>query len=153
MNLDNDLYVTPSAETTSIISNGRVIDNTASINAILSNKDRTKYELKVSRIRQCLDSVSNNVVKEFYELEETYTNYFLSAHMLSSAFFISFYSSDIEAFRLPFDIFPIVTDVTYKTAPKGYHLCSAVIHAPKFKRSVVFYQAILRNTTLKDFAT
>lgn len=46
----NDPYVTPSAATTGVTSNGRVIDDTASINGILSNKDRTKYELKVSRI-------------------------------------------------------------------------------------------------------
>ncbi|CEP18071.1 hypothetical protein [Parasitella parasitica] len=143
--------ITPSRATIGITVDGEVTDSVTDINIILSNKDRTKYQLRESRIRQSISSSTTDVFQEFDKLEKEYTGFFQTAKILSNDFFISFCSPEMSMLRLPFESFPIVTDVTYKAVPQGYYVCSSVIHVPMVKRSVVFYQAIFRNTTTHQF--
>ncbi|KAG2191986.1 hypothetical protein INT47_000778 [Mucor saturninus] len=54
--------------------------------------------------------------------------------------------------KLPFENYPIITDVTFKAVPKGFYLCSTVIFVPEMKKHIVIFQAIIKKLDADQFA-
>ncbi|KAF1801157.1 hypothetical protein FB192DRAFT_1127260 [Mucor lusitanicus] len=105
---------------------GAIKKSVRDINTVMANHDRTKYEIRRSKIQQDLLSTKEDVVAAFEELDEKYTEFMDSGQILPSKFFVSFCSPEMLKHKLPFADQPVITDVTFKAVPKGYYLCSSV---------------------------
>lgn len=132
---------------------GENLESVRKINPILGNKDRTKYELR--RVReQSLPTRSKNFLGELGEImTEEFEGYVVHAQVSTlSNFIVAFTSPSMQKYDLPFEKFPIVTDVTYKVINgNNRYLCSSVIFVPEIRKSIVFFQAIIGGLSMQYF--
>jgi hypothetical protein len=111
----------------------------------LGNKYRTNHELRVARIRTGLTANQDDTFEEYFKVEKEFENLVVSIQIHTDEFCMIFSAPEMLMFILPFESYPINTDVTYKAAPIGYYLCSSVIFVPPMRRNVVVFQAIIKN--------
>lgn len=122
------------------------------ISDILLNKDRVKHELRAARIRNGLNIRTNDLFEEFTKIEDEFPDFINSAELVSSKFCITFSAPMMTMSKLPFETYPMVTDVTFKAVCDGYYLCSTVIYVPVMQRHVVIFQAVIKSLTTERFA-
>lgn len=147
-----DPLITPKAAVVGVSAKtGEVVESFSdSINEILSNKDRVKYEINTSKRSQGM-AKRGEFLGEFGKIEKEFDGFIQSAEVASSKFCIIFAAPEMKKYDLPFDAYPIVTDVTYKAVEHGYYLCSSVLYVPALNKHLVIYQAIIGGLETRYF--
>ncbi|KAI8878261.1 hypothetical protein K501DRAFT_336871 [Backusella circina FSU 941] len=113
-----------------------------SIDKVLNNRGVTKHFIEQSRKKLSIVP-SRDFLGDFADIQKECSNFIISAEVGSSSFSIIFSSPELMEYELPFEKYPVVTDVTYKTVENGYYLCSSVIYVPCLQQHVVIYQAVI----------
>lgn len=155
--LKADPLTTPSKMTTGISSQtGEITKPTGEINPSLANQDKTKYHMNKTKSQdESLSKTNNGLLGQLERLFVDFEGYIIYAQVSPLAnFLVAFSCPLLQEYKLPFETFPIITDVTYKamSGEEGKYLCSSVIFVPEIKKSiVVFIQAIIGGLSAEYF--
>jgi hypothetical protein len=108
------------------------------INPILDNKDRAKFEITKSHAKQGI-AKRGDFFSESKNILHKYPSFCVSAKILPR-FNIILSSSEVVLYQqLPFDQYPVITDVTYKAFKDNYYVYTSMMYVPHLTKHVVIF--------------